>query len=116
MPIQQGNFVTQEMVNKLRPGMTPDQVRFVLGTPLLIDTFRPAPGAGPANAEAIWHYRYYFIVDDKKIADQKLQVVFVGDKLETISGDLRPGADSAAQKLPEPTSSPLSPAELTPVN
>src|SRR5690606_5183146 len=33
--IQQGNFVSREMVSQLKPGMTPDQVRFVLGTPLL---------------------------------------------------------------------------------
>src|SRR3569832_2168599 len=33
--IQHGNFVTREIVAQLIPGMTPDQVRFVLGTPLL---------------------------------------------------------------------------------
>src|SRR5438270_9814596 len=37
--IQQGNFVTQEMVSQLKPGMTRDQVRFVLGTPLVADIF-----------------------------------------------------------------------------
>ena len=34
MEIQQGNFITQEMVAQLKPGMTRDQVRFLLGTPL----------------------------------------------------------------------------------
>lgn len=37
--IQQGNFVSEEMVSQLKPGMTPEQVRFVLGTPLLNDIF-----------------------------------------------------------------------------
>ncbi len=37
--VQQGNFISQEMVNQLKPGMTEDQVRFVLGTPLLTDIF-----------------------------------------------------------------------------
>ncbi|WP_241673244.1 outer membrane protein assembly factor BamE [Lacisediminimonas profundi] len=37
--IQQGNFISGEMVAQLKPGMTPDQVRFVLGTPLLTDLF-----------------------------------------------------------------------------
>ncbi len=37
--IQQGNFVSKEMVSQLRPGMTQEQVRFVLGTPLLTDLF-----------------------------------------------------------------------------
>ena len=40
--IQQGNAVTQEMVAKLQPGMTRSQVRFALGTPLLVDPFVPA--------------------------------------------------------------------------
>ena len=39
MEIQQGNFFTQEQVDKLKPGMTKEQVRFVLGTPLLTDVF-----------------------------------------------------------------------------
>lgn len=37
--IQQGNFVSREMVKQLQVGMTPDQVRFVLGTPLIVDIF-----------------------------------------------------------------------------
>lgn len=37
--IQQGNIITQKMVEQLRPGMTKPQVRFVLGTPLIVDTF-----------------------------------------------------------------------------
>lgn len=37
--IQQGNFVSREMVEQLREGMTREQVRFVLGTPLLTDLF-----------------------------------------------------------------------------
>src|SRR5215475_3026894 len=39
MDVQQGNVVTQEMVEKLKPGMTPSQVRFILGTPLVVDAF-----------------------------------------------------------------------------
>src|SRR5450759_2270398 len=37
--IQQGNFVSQEMVSQLKLGMSKDQVRFVLGTPLISDSF-----------------------------------------------------------------------------
>ena len=39
--IQQGNFVSQDMVSQLKPGMTKEQVRFVLGTPLVTDIFHP---------------------------------------------------------------------------
>jgi outer membrane protein assembly factor BamE len=37
--IQQGNVLTQDMVAQLRPGLSRDQVRFILGTPVLTDMF-----------------------------------------------------------------------------
>ena len=37
--VQQGNVLTQEMVAQLKPGQTRDQVRFILGTPLITDIF-----------------------------------------------------------------------------
>lgn len=40
LEIQQGNIITPEMLEKIEPGMTTKQVRFVLGTPQLIDPFR----------------------------------------------------------------------------
>lgn len=48
--IQQGNVLTQDMVSQLRPGLTKDQVRFVLGSPVLMDMFH-------ANR---WDYVYRF--------------------------------------------------------
>jgi outer membrane protein assembly factor BamE len=37
--IQQGNVLTKEMVDQLRPGMSREQVRFLLGTPTLTSAF-----------------------------------------------------------------------------
>ena len=37
--IQQGNFISQDMVAQLKPGMSKEQVRLALGTPLLNDIF-----------------------------------------------------------------------------
>ena len=37
--IQQGNFVSQEMLAQLKVGQTREQVLFILGTPLLTDIF-----------------------------------------------------------------------------
>src|SRR3954468_23467682 len=37
--IQQGNYVSQEMISQVTPGMSREQVRFILGTPLLTDIF-----------------------------------------------------------------------------
>ena len=39
--ISQGNLVDQEMIDKLEVGMTESQVKFVMGTPLISDTFYP---------------------------------------------------------------------------
>ena len=39
--IPQGNVVTGEMLADLEPGMTPEQVRFVLGPSTLTDPFTP---------------------------------------------------------------------------
>ena len=39
IPVQQGNVITQEMVNRLKPGMTRNQVSFVMGDTVLQDPF-----------------------------------------------------------------------------
>ena len=39
MDIQQGNVVTSKMLLQLRPGMTKSQVKFIMGSPLLVDSF-----------------------------------------------------------------------------
>jgi outer membrane protein assembly factor BamE len=76
--IQQGNVVTSDMVEKLKPGMTRSQVRFVLGTPLVTDTFHPDR----------WDYIFY----QKRGADarfdpSRLTVVFKGDALLRVEGE-----------------------------
>lgn len=48
--IQQGNVLSQEMVSQLKPGQTRDQVRFLLGTPMLADIFH----------QQRWDYLYSF--------------------------------------------------------
>ena len=48
--IQQGNVLSQEMVAQLKPGQTRDQVRFLLGTPLIADVFH----------QQRWDYVYRF--------------------------------------------------------
>lgn len=75
--IQQGNVVTQEMVEKLKPGMTRSQVRFVLGTPLITDVFH----------DNRWDYIYYFAPRGKLSEERKLTVIFDGDRLSHLEGD-----------------------------
>lgn len=80
--IPQGNVVTQEMVNQLRPGMTESQVRFIMGSPLIADTFH----------EGRWDYLY----TEKKGADdsyskERISLYFKDGKLISLNGDFRPG-------------------------
>ena len=78
--IQQGNHVTQEMVAQLKAGMSKEQVRFVLGTPLLVDIF---------HAER-WDYVYWRVESNGKREQRKLVVFFDDNKLARVSGDAVP--------------------------
>ena len=79
--IQQGNVITQEMVDQLRPGMTRNQARYVLGTPLLEDTF---------NKDR-WDYVYSMQPGGEDRTQQTLTIFFEDDKLASIQGDFLPG-------------------------
>lgn len=64
--IQQGNLITDERVELLRPGLTQDQVQYVMGTPLVVDIFNPNH----------WDYVYLYRHGDGRVEGQKLRVVF----------------------------------------
>ncbi len=88
MDVQQGNVVTQEMVEKLRPGMTPSQVRFILGTPLVVDAFH----------KDRWDYVYRFSKRGTLQESRRIVIVFQDDKLARIEGDVvpaKPGSTDA---------------------
>ncbi|NQZ53831.1 MAG: outer membrane protein assembly factor BamE [Piscirickettsiaceae bacterium] len=77
--IQQGNDVTQEMINKLKPGMSKSQVSYVMGTPLIIDTFHPDR----------WDYIYSFHPGNGQREQRRVTLFFEQDKLNLIKGDIR---------------------------
>jgi outer membrane protein assembly factor BamE len=85
MDIQQGNVVTQDMVAKLKPGMTRQQVRFVMGTPPIADTFH----------QDRWDYVYYLNKRGSLVEHRRLVLLFDGDTLKRIEGDVVPMADAA---------------------
>jgi len=87
MVIQQGNFISQEMVAQLKPGMTKEQVRFILGTPLVTDIF---------HADR-WDYVFYRELPNGKREQRNLSVVFEKDKLARVLGDLMPAEGAAPQ-------------------
>ncbi len=88
MEIQQGNYVDQDMVSKLKTGMTRDQVRFVLGTPLVADVF---------HAD---RWDYVFVKDPQTgpAQERRLSVFFQDGKLTRVEGDVVPAKalDSSA--------------------
>lgn len=89
--VQQGNVLTQDMVAQLRPGLTRDQVRFILGTPLLTDVFHGD------------RWDYLFRLEEGKtgtVTARKLSVFFNSDGLlERIAGDAEVGTTA---ELTEP--------------
>lgn len=78
--IQQGNVVTQEMVDKLKPGMNRRQVAYVLGTPLLVDAFH----------QDRWDYVYTKEVGGGTDNKTHIALYFEDDILVRIDGDFRP--------------------------
>ena len=80
--IQQGNVVNQEMVDQLRPGMTPRQVRFIMGTPLIVDTF---------NTQR-WDYLYSIQFAGGVRQQERISLIFNdNNELQGLTGDFVPG-------------------------
>ena len=75
--IPQGNIITQEMVDQLRPGLTKRQVNFILGTPLIRDTFD----------QDRWDYVYSFQPGGEERAQERLTVFFEEGLLTHFAGD-----------------------------
>ncbi len=80
LDINQGNFLSEDMVNKLKVGQTKPQVRTALGTPLLNDVFH----------ENRWDYIYEFQRQGKTVEHRRLTVYFIDDKLARWEGDEMP--------------------------
>ncbi|MCU0895873.1 MAG: outer membrane protein assembly factor BamE [Burkholderiales bacterium] len=79
--VQQGNYVPQEAVLQLKPGMTKDQVRYLLGTPLLNDIFH----------QDRWDYIFRRQrANATEIEEQRLTVIFKDDRVVQIIGDAAP--------------------------
>ncbi|HVO89488.1 MAG TPA: outer membrane protein assembly factor BamE [Casimicrobiaceae bacterium] len=97
--INQGNYLSQDMVDKLKPGMTRAQVRTVLGTPLVTSVFR----------DNRWDYVYEFTRQGKVKEHRNFTVYFQDDKVARWEGDQMPeslvdlnrsAGDKALPKLP----------------
>ena len=88
--VQQGNALDQENVAKLKPGLNRSQVRFLLGTPLLVDPFR----------NNRWDYVYTFSKRGKLVEQKRITLFFEGDILQRIEGDVPAVTESSAAPAP----------------
>ena len=103
--IQQGNVVTQDMIDQLRPGMTRRQVRFIMGNPLLVDTFH-------ANR---WDYLYSLQPGGGQRQQERMSIFFNGnDQLVSLSGDFMPGVSRDEAILGQDSGTTVAPAGNTP--
>ena len=90
--VQQGNYVTQDVVAKLKKGMSKSDVKGLLGTPLLVDPFH-------ANR---WDY-YFSNVKGGKAEDRtRLSVLFESDKVVSFTGEARPASQPSVATPLEP--------------
>ena len=92
--IQQGNIITQEMIDQLRPGMTKRQVIFVMGTPLVRDPFH----------QDRWDYVYSYQPGGGIRGQEKVTMYFENDQLTHFTGDYKPTEENSAESAPAPAS------------
>ena len=91
--VQQGNLVTQEMVDQLKPGMSKRQVTFVMGTPMISDVF---------HADR-WDYVYTMQPGGGQIEQRHVTLYFAEDALTRVEGDYQPRPNAAESAAPKET-------------
>ena len=100
--IQQGNFVKPEDVDRVQAGMTRSQVRFILGTPMVADTFD----------NDRWDYYYYLVKGHSRKKDTRHVIVqFDGDKVARVERVKLPAASAAAPVPAAPATPPTRPED-----
>jgi len=105
LDVQQGNVVTSKMLLQLRPGMTKSQVRFIMGTPLIQDSFH-------GNR---WDYVYQMREKGKIVEQRRVILDFEGEALKAVRGDVIPkgsepkveeGSTNSGTRVINPTEKP----------
>ncbi len=86
--IPQGNVITQEMVDRLKPGMDKSQVVFALGSPMLVDVFH----------QERWDYVYSLQPGGQERQQRRISLFFESGKLKRVEGDVKPGS---TQRTPQ---------------
>lgn len=87
LPTVQGNVIEQDRVDQLEIGMTAEQVRYLLGTPLVQGSFDPNR----------WDYVYYFRSSRGEVSQRSLNLYFENERLARIVGQDASGAAAATE-------------------
>ncbi len=86
VPVEQGNIITQEMIDQLKPGMSTSQVEYIMGSPLLKDSFNGSR----------WDYLYSVKRGDSPRQQHRLSIFFDQEgMLSHFTGDFRPSSQQA---------------------
>jgi outer membrane protein assembly factor BamE len=94
LEINQGNYITQDMVERLKVGMTRQQVRSVLGSPMITDVF---------HADR-WDYVYELRQRGRRVEHRQFVVLFADDRLVRWEGDEMPQSAAALNRAAGTTS------------
>ena len=94
LTVQQGNVITQKMVDGLKPGMTREQVAYIMGEPVIRNPFD----------ENRWDYVYTFRVPGFVNDRAKLSLFFADDVLTHFTGDFKPTEADEAPMDDDPSS------------
>ena len=86
--VQQGNVITQDMVDQLKPSMTRSQVAFIMGEPILRNTFN----------EDRWDYIYSVLLPGYFETQVRMSLFFEDETLAYFTGDLAP-TEAAEEEL-----------------
>src|SRR5437764_14351441 len=89
LPTRQGNVIEQKQIDQLKTGMTRDQVRFLMGTPLAASPFR----------DDRWDYVGYYKTPRGQVFTRTVSLYFESDKLARTEGAETPGSND--QTVPD---------------
>jgi outer membrane protein assembly factor BamE len=83
--IQQGNVITEAEVDQLEPGMTKREVRYILGTPLVVDPFH----------QNRWDYYYFFDRRGEENIRRRITIIFEDDLMMAVEGDISTNTENS---------------------
>ncbi|HEX7037827.1 MAG TPA: outer membrane protein assembly factor BamE [Pseudomonadales bacterium] len=99
--VQQGNVITQEMIDRLKPGMTRSQVAYVMGEPVLRHAFE----------KDRWDYIYTLQIPGYYSDQKRVSLYFENDVLAYFTGDYAPSSAKATEEHEPTTASASADAE-----